>query len=378
MLNVHIDDRQVGTFAMYQGRFVAFEYTDAWLTNGFSISPFVLPLTKKLFIPKYDPFDGLFGVFADSLPDGWGRLLVDRMLAKDGTAPNNIDVLTRLAIVGKSGMGALTYFPSHEWQFTQDTYEYDRLADECTKILQSEYSDDLDELFRLGGSSGGARPKILTKIDGEDWIVKFHAGLDKKYSGEIEYLYSQCAKKCSIDMTETRLFPSKQCAGYFGTKRFDRQTQKDETIKRTHMLSVSALLEVSHRLPSLDYNSLMKLTLELTKDYSEVEKMYRLMCFNVFAHNRDDHSNNFSFLYDVASHMWKLSPAYDLTYSYSVGGEHATCINGNGRDPSTKDLLAVAEHIGLNKVKATEIAQFVEQTVFEELAYHLNLRKLTS
>jgi serine/threonine-protein kinase HipA len=289
------------------------------------------------------------------------------MLAKEGTAPNKIDALARLAIVGKSGMGALTYLPAHEWQFTESIYEYDRLADECTKILQSEYSDDLDELFRLGGSSGGARPKILTKIDGEDWIVKFHAGLDRKDSGEIEYRYSQCAKKCGITMSETRLFPSKQCAGYFGTKRFDRQTLKDGKTKRAHMLSVSALLEVSHRLPTLDYNSLMKLTLELTKDYSEVEKMYRLMCFNVFAHNRDDHSNNFSFLYDEASHQWKLSPAYDLTYSYSLGGEHATCINGNGRDPSMKDLLAVAEHIGLNKAKATEIAQFVEQTVQEEL-----------
>ncbi|MCL2248588.1 MAG: type II toxin-antitoxin system HipA family toxin [Oscillospiraceae bacterium] len=367
MLNVHIDDRQVGTLAMYQGRFVAFEYADAWLADGFSISPFALPLIKKLFMPKYDPFDGLFGVFADSLPDGWGRLLVDRMLAKEGTAPNKIDAITRLAIVGKSGMGALTYLPAHKWQITEDTYEYDRLARECTKILQSEYSDDLDELFRLGGSSGGARPKILTKIDGEDWIVKFHAGLDRKDSGEIEYRYSRCAKKCGITMSETRLFPSAQCAGYFGTKRFDRQKLKDGKTKRTHMLSVSALLEISHRLPALDYNSLMKLTLELTKDYSEVEKMYRLMCFNVFAHNRDDHSNNFSFLYDEASHQWKLSPAYDLTYSYSLGGEHATCINGNGLNPSTKDLLAVAEHIGLNKAKATEVAQLVEQTVQEEL-----------
>jgi len=134
------------------------------------------------------------------------------------------------------------------------------------------------------------------------------------------------------------------------------------------MLSVSALLEVSHRTPSLDYNSLMKLTLELTKDYSEVEKMYRLMCFNVFAHNRDDHSKNFSFLYDETQNRWTLSPAYDLTYSSSFGGEHATCINGNGLNPGAEDLLAVAKHIGLTKTKATQIAQLIQQTVHEELS----------
>ena len=133
------------------------------------------------------------------------------------------------------------------------------------------------------------------------------------------------------------------------------------------MLSVSALLEVSHRIPSLDYHSLMKLALELTKDYKEVEKLYRLMCFNVYAHNRDDHSRNFSFLYDENHNVWKLAPAYDLTYSSSIGGEHATCVNGNGRNPTTNDVLAVAERIGISKSKSKEIAGQVQQTVYEEL-----------
>jgi serine/threonine-protein kinase HipA len=225
----------------------------------------------------------------------------------------------------------------------------------------------LDELFRLGSSSGGARPKILTKIGGEDWIVKFPASTDRRDVGEIEYRYSLCAKKCGIDMTETRLFPSEQCAGYFGTKRFDRAIAEDKAAIRIHMLSVSALLEVSHRTPSLDYHSLMKLTLELTKDYREVEKMYRLMCFNVYAHNRDDHSKNFSFLYDVRQSSWKLAPAYDLTYSSSIGGEHATCVNGNGRDPALKDILAVADIIGIAKAKSKEIAEQVRQAVLDEL-----------
>ena len=143
--------------------------------------------------------------------------------------------------------------------------------------------DELDELFLLGGSSGGVRPKILARIEGEDWIVKFPASADGRDAGELEYRYSLCAKRCGIDMAETRLFPSKQCAGYFGTKRFDRDKAEDGTTRRVHMMSASALLETSHRIPSLDYNSLMKLALELTKDYREVEKMYRLMCFNVYA-----------------------------------------------------------------------------------------------
>ena len=133
------------------------------------------------------------------------------------------------------------------------------------------------------------------------------------------------------------------------------------------MLTASALLEVSHRIPALDYHSLMALTLELTKDYSEVEKMYRLMCFNVFAHNRDDHSNNFTFLYDEDRGAWHLSPAYDLTYSNSIGGEHATCVNGNGRDPSLADILAVADKIGIAKERAKRIAQQVQETVQAEL-----------
>ena len=367
MLEVRYNGDPVGALALYQGRFAAFEYSDHWLQNGFNISPFSLPLEKKLFIPKYDPFDGLYGVFADSLPDGWGRLLVDRVLLRENIDPREIDVLNRLAIVGDSGMGALTYYPCHKWQSDRARLEYDRLADECRKILASEYSDDLDELFRLGGSSGGARPKILTRIDGEEWIVKFPSMADRRDAGETEYLYSLCARRCGIDMTETRLFPSGQCSGYFGTKRFDRTKAEGGETKRVHMLSASALLEISHRIPALDYNSLMQLTLELTKNYQEVEKMYRLMCFNVYAHNRDDHSNNFSFLYDEKQGAWKTAPAYDLTYSSSVGGEHATCVNGNGRDPGTRDVLAVAEKIGLAKARSREIVEEVQQTVSEDL-----------
>ena len=350
-LKVFYNDKLVGTLAKTPDRLVAFEYGSEWLATGFSISPFSLPLQKKVFIPKFDPFDGLFGVFNDSLPDGWGRLLVDRLLLKNKINPSEIDNLNRLAVVQQSGMGALTYQPEHKFETQEQESDYDKLAQECSKILESQNSDNLDELFKLGGSSGGARPKILTKINNEDWIIKFPSSQDPKNIGEQEYKYSLVAKDCGIKMSETRLFESKNCSGYFGIKRFDR-----ENGKKVHMVSVSGLLETSHRLPNLDYNILMRLTLELTKNYQDIEQLYRLMCFNVFAHNRDDHSKNFSFLYDENRKEWHLSPAYDLTYSSSFNGEHATTINGEGKNPSLNDILAVAKNIGLKEKQARDIA----------------------
>lgn len=350
-LKVFCNDRLVGTLAKTPDRLVAFEYDSDWLNNGFSISPFSLPLIKKVFIPKYEPFEGLFGVFNDSLPDGWGRLLVDRLFLKNKIDPHEIDNLNRLAVVQESGMGALTYQPEHRFKTPENESDYDKLAQECSKIIESQNSDNLDELFKLGGSSGGARPKILTKINGEDWIIKFPSSQDPKNIGEQEYKYSLCAKDCGIKMSETKLFESKICSGYFGIKRFDR-----ENGKKIHMVSVSGLLETSHRLPNLDYNILMKLTLELTKNYQDIEQLYRLMCFNVFAHNRDDHSKNFSFLYDESKKEWHLSPAYDLTYSSSFNGEHATTINGEGKNPTLEDILAVAKNIGIKEKQARDIA----------------------
>lgn len=367
-LNVTYHERKVGTMALYKGRLAAFEYDREWLADGFAISPFSLPLEQKVFIPKQEPFDGIFGVFADSLPDGWGRLLVDRLMLKNHMNPYEVGNMDRLAIVGQSGMGALCYEPERHFEIEENPIDLDTIAEECRQILNTESAENLDELFRLGGSSGGARPKILTQIDGEEWIIKFPSSADREDIGRQEYEYSLCACKCGISMAETRLFPSKICDGYFGTKRFDRRQKKDGSVERVHMLSVSAVLETSHRIPNLDYEILMKLTLELTKDFSEVEKLYRLMCFNIFAHNRDDHSKNFTYLYEETEDRWRLSPAYDLTYSSSIGGEHATTVYGNGKNPGMKEILAVADLIGMDGRKAEQIAEEVRNCVNDYLS----------
>ena len=370
-LKVNYDGKTVGTLALYKEHIAAFQYSEEWLAEGFSISPFSLPMSHKLFIPKILPFDGLFGVFSDSLPDGWGRLLVDRLFLKNHINPAELESLDRLAVVGRSGMGALEYVPEYNFKGSKISGDLDYIAGECSRLLATEYTESLDELFSLGASSGGARPKILTEFEGAPWIIKFPAPEDKKEIGRQEYDYAVCARQCGIEMAETRLFASKKCEGYFGTKRFDRRVSENGTTEKIHMISASGLLETSHRDLALDYDILMKATLELTKDFNEVEKLYRLMCFNVFAHNRDDHAKNFSFLYDFDESRWKLSPAYDLTYSNSLWGEHATSIHGNGKDPKEEDLLAVADMVCMSRPHAEKTIRNVKECVKEMLGKYL-------
>ena len=187
VLQVCYEDQTVGTLAMTADHKVAFQYSDEWLETGFSINPFSLPLQKQVFVPVKEHFEGLFGVFADSLPDHWGRLLLDRLLRAHKQNPDELTVLDRLAIVGTSGMGALTYHPEKNFPEEQSSADLDKLAEECQKILNTEYSDKLDELYLLGGTSGGARPKIMTTIDNEEWIIKFPAHVDGKDAGKMLY-----------------------------------------------------------------------------------------------------------------------------------------------------------------------------------------------
>ena len=351
---------------------MVFQYDDSWLEQGFSISPFSLPLENQVFVPTKDYFDGLFGVFADSLPDHWGRLLLKRLLLAHEQNPDKLTVIDRLAIVGKSGMGALTYYPEQSFSEENDNTDLDELAFQCQKILHTEYSDKLDELYRLGGTSGGARPKIMTTINDEDWIIKFSAHVDGENAGKMEYDYSCCARKCGITMSETKLFPSEVCEGYFGIKRFDRISDISGT-KRVHMLTAAALLELDFEQPSLDYHSLMKLTKIITRDNKDdVENMFRRMCFNVFAHNRDDHSKNFTYLYDESADSWRLSPAYDLTYSNTYYGERTTTVDGNGRNPGKKELLAVGTMAGIKKELCMDIITEIKSCVNGMLGMYLN------
>lgn len=210
-------------------------------------------------------------------------------------------------------------------------------------------------------------------------MIKFPMHLDGKESGKMEYDYARCVKACGIQMSETTLFPSKTCGGYFGTKRFDRISRNEGQCdcdrseqKRIHMITVAALLELDFGQPSLDYHALMKLTKILTRDDpDDLENMFRRMCFNVFAHNRDDHSKNFSFLYEEERKMWRLSPAYDLTYSSTYFGEHTTTVDGNGRDPGRRELIAVGTVAGLKQKRCEELVDEIENCVRNMLGDYL-------
>jgi len=357
--------QKVGRLAL-KDRIIYFEYDPAFLQSGLQISPFQLPLKPGLHTADRSLFEGLHGVFNDSLPDGWGRLLLDRQMRRYGLEPGVLSPLDRLAHVGNSGMGALTYEPDHtEIDPTDDALDLNKIAEESIQVLEGEADEVLEELINLNGSSAGARPKVVVNVSDDlkqiihgfddvpegysQWMIKFPMSGDPKDVAASEYAYSQMAREAGLDMMPTYLFPAKKGAGYFGVKRFDRIDGK-----RLHMHTACGLLDADFRVPSMDYLDLLRATQMLTKDIREVEKMFRLAVFNVLSHNQDDHSKNFSFLMDETG-QWKASPAYDLTYSSGVAGEHSTMVMGKGKGIVKDDFISLGEASGLKKNATQEI-----------------------
>ena len=371
-LDVFFDDRKIGTLAFTKDKYVAFSYDEEWVTDGFSISPFSLPVKREVYIPSKRYLEGLFGVFADSLPDSWGRLVIDRYLRSKGVKPDGVNILARSTLVGEQSMGGLTYRPSVTVQETYEIDDLDEIANECQLLLKTDSAPQkLDEIYAAGGSSGGTRPKINMMIDGEEWLIKFPSHVDIADIGDMEQNYAECARHCGIRVSESRLFPSSECNGYFGTKRFDRIGNK-----RIHMVSAAGLLELDYEQPSLDYTELMKLTKIMTADSEDdVIQMYKLMCFNVYAHNQDDHTKNFAYLYDENKEKWTLAPAYDLTYSTTYYNEHTTSVAGNGKDPGDEEILQVATMAGIQKKKAIKIKDEIKEIVNTELRQYVSENK---
>ncbi len=356
-LDVFYHGSQVGTLAETRDRRIAFQYSDSWLKTGFSVSPISLPLKPGVFVPPTSSraaSHGMFGVFADSLPDSWGELLLDRYLHSIGI--DGVTPLERLANVGATGMGALEYYPAKACEYQKSSLDYDEIAAECRNLLESKPSSQLDTLFSLGGSSGGTRPKIMIEQNGTHWIVKFPASKDPANSGKREYDYSLCAKDCGIIMTRTKLLPSRLCEGYFMTERFDRRGSEK-------ILSVTAagLLEADYRAPACDYETFMKMIIFLTKnERSQIEQMFRVMSFNVLTHNLDDHAKNFSLIFSEFT-GWQLAPAYDLTYSDTFYGEHTTSVNGKGKNITDKDLVHVGTTAGMSSAQCQSILEEIQE-----------------
>ena len=357
-IDVYAHQKHVGTLALTKDNEVAFQYSNEWIKEGFSINPFKLPLSNKVFIVKTPHFQGLFGVFADSLPDSFGELLLDRYLKQKGIDIKSMTVLDRLSYVGSSGMGLLEYIPDLSEARKNKEIDFDVIQKECNDLLSSKEVSNIQELYQLGGSSGGARPKSLIKYDGEDYIVKFAASFDPKNISELEYRYMSLAKKAGINIPEIKLVTSKQGNKYFLIKRFDRVGSK-----RIHMISVAGLLECDFRAPCLDYNQLIKLTQVLTSSKDDVYEMYRRMVFNVLIDNQDDHAKNFSFIYDENKQMYRLAPAYDITPGQTFYGEHTTSVNGKGKNITKEDMLKVAETNHIPLKVANEIINRCEEVL---------------
>lgn len=379
----------VGRLAMSEGT-VYFEYDSTILAMGLEISPLRLPLKTGLQSFRHDVFEGLPGVFGDSLPDGWGRLLLDRAARQQGILPNELSPLDRLAYVGESGMGALIYEPDHSSDPHIGELNLDQLANSAKDVLDGETSELLEMLITLNGSSAGARPKAMIGIDeckqtaihgyldlpeGYDhWLVKFANSQDGPDSGAVEYIYSIMARDAGIDMPETHLFASQSSAGYFAVRRFDRSPAG-----RLHLHTAAGLLNADFRLPTLDYQDLASLTFHLTRDIREVERLVRQAVFNVLSHNRDDHAKNFSFLMD-RSGIWRLSPAYDLTFSSGPAGQQSMLVMGEGANPTEQHLISLGNEVGLARGAVQEMINRTKQALsrWPELASEYGVMKQTT
>lgn len=367
-IDVFYSGMKVGTLVEYEKSRTAFQYDSKWVKEGFSISPFSLPLSDEIFYSPQEPFNGLFGVFSDHLPDGWGRLLQNRYLLKHGTEPSFITELTRLTLLASDSFGGLEFMPSQFSGEPVSDMDFESLYEASQLVLMDYGSEeiDLDDLFLRGGSSGGARPKINVLIDGDLYLVKFPMSMDGRNMGRMEYDYLCAAKKCGIEVAECRLLESRSTSGFLATKRFDRPCNRI----RPHMISLSGLLESSHRIPALDYGHLFKTASILSNSKECLMQVFRLMCFNVFSGNQDDHGKNFTFMRTL-DEDWKLSPAYDLTKCVLPYGERSTTVNRKGKNITDDDLLSYASAfcLPLNELKM-ELDR-IKETVHMELYGYL-------
>lgn len=313
-------------------------------------------------------FGGLHGFLADSLPDGWGHLLMRRRLSKAGVDIAALTPLERLALVGDQGRGALVFAPSTAPMDAVESFDLDLLAAAAITLLKGETSALADTLANLGGGSGGARPKVHVgfNADGavsvgsgetppgfDPWLVKFRALEDPEDIGPIEAAYAEMAAAAGIAVSPHRLIPARSGHPYFATRRFDRT----EGGGRLHMVSLAGAVEAPADRPSASYDTYLRATRAITRRAEDVLEAFRRMIFNVLASNRDDHTRQHAYLMDAAG-TWTLAPAYDLTHSAGPGGEHYMDIEGEGRRPTRGHIMALAARHGMaEKIVAPMIDQ---------------------
>lgn len=372
-LRLNQEEILVGAVASQKGT-IFFQYDPDFLRRSIDLSPLQLKFSEHVQHSFPEAFFGLPGLIFDSLPDGWGLLLMNRHFLNAGIPIESIGPLDRLAYIGDRGIGALVYRPNEKiGKVGRKEVDLPVLAKEAIRVFEGAPGEVLPQLLRLGGSPGGARPKVLIAyneqtnhiISGVDeipsgysqYLIKFPAESDPPFPGETEYAYSLMAREAGLHLPETRLFPGVDDKKSFGIERFDRSGNA-----RIHVHTLGGLIHTSHRIPSFNYEGALKVAQTLTRDRGDVLALFRQMVFNVATHNRDDHVRNFSFILHNDG-TWHLSPSYDLTYSHGPGGEHSMTIAGEGKNLNLEHINRVGEEFNIRKNEKSEIVEGVMDAV---------------
>ncbi len=383
----------VGTLAQ-NARMVFFQYDVNYIGNFANLSPFALRFDSSLQQAPDVPHGGLHGVFTDSLPDGWGLLLMDRVFRRQGVLPQQLTAMDRLAYVGSRGMGALEYRPASEYfaALGTDQVNMAELGVEAQALFDGGTTGILGQLAQVG-SSAGARPKAQVYLHPQDlqrgsrterpglepWLVKFtSSSLALGHEeGLCEAAYLTLARNAGIDTPEWRLIPAPTCSGaqaWLALKRFDC-TQGGG---RYHLHSLCGLLDADFRMPSMDYEDLIKASSLLCKSPAAGQAQFRRSVFNLLAVNQDDHTKNWAFLQGDEG-VWQPAPFYDVTFSPNPQGEHCTAFCGYGKSPSLKAMQQLATHAGFASwKKAQSVIREVGEvlTSWEQVSRELGVGKV--
>lgn len=346
---------------------VFFQYHSDYLRRFGNSSPVTLENSTELQRAPINPHNGLHGLFADSLPDGWGRLLQDRVFRQQGIALHNITAMDRLAFVGHRGMGAFSYYPESDYQPEEEGYaDLITLGKDAQAVFEGETDVVLSALV-AAGSSGGARPKAQLYFrpgdfsvcstgempGSEAWLVKFtSASLPLGHDeGLCEAVYLDLAGRAGLNPPQWRLIDTGSrgaAKAWLAVKRFDRtDNSTDECPGRLLMHSVCGLLDADFRIPSLDYEDLIRLSRMLCRSVPAGQLQFRRAVFNLLAANQDDHTKNWSFLQSDDG-QWQAAPFYDVTYNPNGMNEHTMAFGGYGRTPPLKTMKYLAELAGFD------------------------------
>lgn len=359
-VSVFLKDKHVGTIFQNRDGSTTFVYSSEWLRDGFSISPFLLPLEDKEFHCNDYLTGFMFGVFVDCLPDSWGQFLVDKYLATLGINPRDISPLQRLTLLGKDSLGALSFKPlfEHSKQTKIDDFDKVRQLIDELETKDKDFDEDLFDLYHKGSPTGGSRPKVNYKFNDGDYIVKFPAIYDSKNIGFEEFKMNELARKCGINVSDFKLVYSKVCKGYFATKRFDRVDGE-----RLHVITLAGLFNLDPGLSQIHYKGFLQTVRVLCPE--DLEETIKRMIFNYLIDNKDDHPRNFSFIYDEKNKRYRLSPFYDITSTPKIS-EHMMQVNGKD-NPTVDDFVADVTAVGFDKEKFLKIYKELSKIIGKEL-----------